>query len=129
MPTGIRWKNWDPEGVKQDVARQLAANGEIVGKFVEEDARRRLMAIKDPEWGQNYRQKLVARLLTNVVEQERNAVVIMVGVRVSSSRSGKASRRHGFYIELGSKTAPAHPFLRPAVFENKRKIVGLLTGR
>lgn len=119
---------WTPEVVKAEVVKNLISNGEIVGKFLETDARRRIMAIKDPEWGKGYRQKLVARLIRNLVEHTGNEVVITVGVAESSSRRGVASRKHGLYIELGSKEAPPHPFLRPAVFENARKIVGLLEG-
>lgn len=119
---------WQPEEVKAMVTATLLENGEIAGKFVETDARKRLMAITDPEWGKKYRQQLVARLLTNIVERGLNEVIIRVGVRESKSRTGVASRKHGFYIELGSATAPAHPFLRPAVFENGKKIVRLLCG-
>lgn len=117
-------KSWTPEKVKKEVVDNLVANGEIVGEFVETDARRRLMEITDPEWGAGYRQKLVARLLMNVVERKANEVVTSVGVAQT-----KDSKHHGFYIELGSATAPAHPFLRPAVFENAAKIVALLEGR
>jgi hypothetical protein len=35
----------------------------------------------------------------------------------------------GFYIETGSTTAPAHPWLRPALLTNLRNIVALLGGR
>lgn len=122
--TKVKFTKWQPEVVKRDLTVELLDNGEIVGKFVEKDARRRLMAIRDPEWGLAYRQKLVARLLTNLVYRGLNEVVIAVGVKKS-----KDSRHHGFYIELGSRTAPAHPFLRPAVFENGRKIVALLVGK
>lgn len=113
-----------PDKFKAQLQEQLVANGEIAGKFVETDARRRLMDITDPEWGKNYRQKLVARLLTNIVEKTENAVIIRVGVAKSKSGS-----YHGYYIELGSKTAPAHPFLRPALFDNKSKILKLLVGK
>lgn len=114
---------WEPEKLKAKISEQLISNGEIVGKFAETDARRRLLEIKDPEWGKKYRQLIVARLLTFVVVRERNGIAIFVGVA-----KGKSGTHHGYYIELGSKTAPAHPFLRPAVFENAQKIVALLAG-
>lgn len=117
-------KSWSPEQLKKKIMDDLVANGEIAGKFVETDARRRLVSIKEPEWGAGYRQKLVARLLRNEVERGFNEVVIRVGVAVSNE-----ARHHGFYIEMGSSTAPAQPFLRPAVFENGRKIVALLAGK
>jgi hypothetical protein len=122
-------KSWNPQRVKNAIIGDLVSSGEIVGKFVETEARRRLMAITEPEWGAGYRQKLVARLLTSTVERKSNEVIITVGVRVSTSRRGEKARKHGLYIELGSHTAPAHPFLRPAVFENGAKIVALLEGR
>jgi len=115
---------WDPSEFKKKLISDLAENGEIVGKFVENDARQRLLAIKDPKWGEAYRSKLVARLLSYEVIINSNEVVINVGVRPSST-----SRRHGFYIEIGTKKWPAHPFLRPAVFMNAAKIVALLAGK
>ncbi len=114
---------WTPETVKAAAIQELVANGEIVGKFVESDARRRLLAIRDPDWGANYRRLVVGRLLTNVVEKSPNEVTITVGVR-----TGPRGAHHGFFIEFGSRTAGAHPFLRPAVFENGRQIVALLSG-
>lgn len=115
---------WKAEDVRKAVVAELAENGEIVGKFVETEARRRLLAITDPKWGEKYRTQLVARLLTYEVEVLAKEVVINVGVRATSKES-----HHGFYIELGSKTAPAHPFLRPAIFQNAAKIVALLSGK
>lgn len=120
----VKITKWNPEAVKKELTKDIIANGEIVGKIVETDARRRLLDIRDPEWGKNYRQKLVARLLMNEVNTTKNGVDILVGVAKSKSGS-----HHGYYIELGSKTAPAHPFLRPAVFENQRKILALLEGK
>jgi len=126
---------WDPSEFKKKLISDLAENGEIVGKFVENDARQRLLAIRDPEWGAAYRSKIVARLLTYEVETKTNEVVIRIGVRttgasqaVGSKKTG-SSRRHGFYIEIGSKKWPAHPFLRPAVFMNASRIVKLLAGK
>ena len=116
--------NLDIRAFKQALLNELAANGEIVGEFVEAEARRRLLDIKDPAWGQGYREQIVSRLLTNQVETKSNEVVITVGVA-----KGKGGSHHGYYIELGSKTAAAHPFLRPAVFDNGKKIVQLLSGR
>lgn len=115
---------WRPDVVKQTALQELSENAEIVGKFVETEARRRLYAISDPEWGEKYRRLIVGRLLTFVVEREAKAVVITVGVA-----GGEKGRHYGFYIETGTKRQPAHPWLRPAVFENARQIVALLAGR
>ena len=116
----IVWKRWNPKAVKDAAIEEIAGSMEIVGKFVETEARRRLLSIVDPEWGANYRRNIVARLLTYQVAREANAVVCTVGVK---------GRHHGFWIETGSATAAAHPFLRPAVFNNGAKIVALLGGQ
>jgi hypothetical protein len=116
-------RNWNPRAVKDAAIAELMANGEIVGKFVESDARRRLYAIEEPEWGENYRRLIVGRRLTFVVKREPKAIVITVGVR-----AGEKGQYYGFYIEVGSKTSPAHPYLRPAVFNNAREILALLGG-
>jgi len=115
-------RNWKPEKIITAVANQVAANGDAVGSYVERDARRRLLAIRDPEWGEKYRRFVVGRLLTHEIERKRREVVIAIGVKATAE-----SRHHGFYIETGSSTAPAHPWLRPAVFNNARTIVGLLS--
>jgi hypothetical protein len=115
--------DWNAKDLKAAIRQRLLENAETVGKFVEEEARRRLLAITDPEWGQAYREKVVSRLLTNQVTATKDEIEILVGV----AKSGKGEY-HGFYIELGSSTAPAHPFLRPAVYENADRIVEMLTG-
>lgn len=115
---------WDSGVFKKQLIQDLTSNGEIVGEFVESEARRRLLAISDPDWGRRYRESVVSRLLTNIVEAGNNEITIFVGVEKSSSGT-----HIGFYIELGSATAPAHPFLRTAVFSNAREIVSLLEGK
>lgn len=115
---------WRADEFKAELLAELAANAEIVGKFVEEDARRRLHEVREPDWGRAYRQQVVSRLLTNEIEQTQREIVIRVGVRATGD-----SRHHGFYIETGSSTAPAQPWLRPAVFENAARIVALLSGK
>jgi len=116
--------DWKPDQFRKQLLTDLTANGEVVGKFCEEDARRRLLAINDPKWGAKYRSQVVARLLTYEVETKPKEVIIKVGVRASGS-----GRHHGFFIEFGSRTAPAHPFLRPSVFMNASRIVALLSGK
>lgn len=114
-------RDWNPDAVKKAALDQVEANAGTAGSFVEAEARKRLQAIKEPEWGAGYRRNIVASLLMHQVKRRPNEVITSVGVAKS-----KESRYHGFYIELGSSTAPAQPYLRPAVFENGRKIVGLL---
>ena len=55
------------------------------------------------------------------VQPERGSVVGYVGVR-----KGKAF--YGYFQELGTSRMPAHPFLRPAVYENAGQIVKLIAG-
>lgn len=112
---------WTPEKFKKELVVRLAENGQIVGEFVRGDARRRLSGISDPDWGRAYR-GFVAGLVSYDVSSSARAVTITVGVR------GGYSSHHGFYIETGTRLRPARPWLRPAVFENGGKIVGLLTG-
>ena len=120
---------WDPGEFKKKLISELVENGEIVGKFVESDARQRLLKISDPEWGKGHR-NYVSRLLTNVVETERNAVVIKIGLPPGkTTKEGKQTRHLGFYIEMGDSHHAAHPYLRPAVFANAAKIVRLLSGK
>jgi hypothetical protein len=120
---------WNARAWKQELVGRVTANAELVGEFVESDARKRLLAVQDPDWGAGHR-KYVSRPLTNVVEREPNAVVIRVGLPPGKkNKSGGTTKHLGFYIELGSRTAPAHPFLRPAVFQNGKKIVQLLSGK
>jgi len=115
---------WNEDEFKRGLIDFLIPNAEIAGDFIERDARKRLLSIKDPEWGRAYRREVVSRLLDNGVEESKDEVTIFVGVR--KSKSGK---HHGFYIEIGSSTAPAHPFLRPAVFGNAQKILDLIAGK
>lgn len=134
---------WDPGKFKDALKADLLANADIVGKFVQTDAQRRLreypditknFAPGDPRLegssfvsryvgGASYR-KYVANLMTFTVESDSQGVLIKVGVGV-----GRGGSHHGLYIELGSKTAPPRPFLRPAVFENAARIVTLLAGK
>lgn len=123
---------WHPDRLKEKLLADLVANGELVGKFLEGEARRRLLAYPELDTivdgkryvgGGAYR-RYVAGLIGSDATRERNAVLIRVGVGL-----GKGGRHHGLYIELGSKTSPARPFLRPAVFENADKIIQVLTNR
>lgn len=116
----VVWKNWNPQGLKDKIKADLAENMEIACKFVETMARTRLLAIREPEWGASYRRNIVARRLTYVVKIEGNEVVGTVGVR---------GKHEGFWIEVGSKTSPAQPYLRPAVFNHGAEIVKLLGGQ
>lgn len=132
--------DWNAGKFKQTLVAALVANAELVGEFVEAEARRRLLAFTDlavtvpgratprnPQGnyvgGGPYR-AYVAGLLANDVQADAKGVTIRVGVR-----PGRGGSHHGLYIELGSRTAPARPFLRPAVFENAARIIQVLAGK
>lgn len=111
----------DFDGLRKDILDKMEANAPAAGGFVVHDARRRLQAIEEPKFGRGYRRHIVAGLLDFAVDRNDDGVTLFVGVKATNE-----SRHHGFYIELGSRRAPAHPFLRPAVVENARKILELL---
>lgn len=114
---------WTADQFKKELAARIEANADDAGGFVVADARRRLKAIKEPEWGAKYRRGKLAALLRHEVERKGNGIELRVGLEATGE-----SRHHGFYIETGSSTAPAQPFLRPAVFQNGAVIVALLAG-
>jgi len=121
-------KSWTPDKVKAMVKNNLAKNVEVVGVFVESEARRRLDAIKSPDTkrDKNYRAYLSKWLLTHTSTIGSNYVEVAVGMKIGNVGAG--SHYHGFYIETGSVTAPAHPYLRPAVFNNTKEILQLFGG-
>jgi HK97 gp10 family phage protein len=126
MSQDVIFTKWNPEKVKQAVMNKLLGNAPVVGKFIEDDARRRLDAIRTPDTprDKNYRRYLSKWILTNVVDKKGEGLVIAVGMKIGKD----GQRHHGFYIETGSSTAPAHPFLRPAVTQNARDILEILFG-
>jgi len=127
--------DWKPDKLKKAVVADLVANAELVGQFLQSDARRRLLAYPDipprraqgteprPYVGGRAYREYVAGLIGNEVIADPKGVTIIVGVR-----PGKSGRHHGLYIELGSRASAPRPFLRPAVFENADKIVVMLAG-
>jgi len=122
-------RTWKQKAFIGFTRQQLLTNGQVVGKFLEGEARRRLLAIYKPhnKRAVAYRNYLARFVLTHVVDAEGDkAVVIRVGMRRGS---GKAGMMKGFYIEVGSRTAPATSFLRRAVLENKKTIMATLCGK
>ena len=119
--------NWTPEKIKQAALKQLFENAPNAAKFIEVDARRRLDAIKTPDTrrDRNYRLYLSKYILTHAVEMlGSDNFVIAVGMKVGKD----GQKHHGWWIEKGSSTAPAHPFLRPAVLQNAREIIEIMLG-
>ena len=120
----VRWKDWNVKRVKKAVAKETAQNMAIACKFVEGEARENLMQIQTPRSGRAYRQKVLAPRIMYEIEVGDDFVEGRVGIA-----RGKRQEYHGaFYIEIGTKKIPAHPWLRPAMFNNARDIVRLLGG-
>lgn len=121
-------EKWDPVTVKRAALAELQQNAELVGVFVETEARRRLDAISSPDTkrDKNYRHYLSKYLLRHVITVKNDAIEIDVGMKVGPRGTGASY--HGFFIEIGSESAQAHPYLRPAVFGNSAEIVQLLAG-
>lgn len=122
-------EKWDPITVKRAALAELQQNAELVGVFVETEARRRLDAISNPDTkrDRNYRHYLSKYLLTHVITSGNDFIEIDVGMKIGPRGSGASY--HGFFIEIGSDSAPAHPYLRPAVFDNRAEILQLLAGK
>ena len=113
-------REWRQREVIEEIMVQVESSLEVAAKMVEVDARRRLLAIHDPEWGRGYRKLLALFRLISFVERDSKAVEASIGM------TGRKEGWLGFYIEVGSKTAPAHPWLRPALLTNLESILALL---
>lgn len=115
---------WRQREVVEEIAGYVQENMQTAAKVVEVDARRRMLKIKDPEWGTKYRKLLALYRLTSIVERQGLVITGAIGLP-----PGKKGSSYGFYIETGSRTAPAHPWLRPALLTNLRSILSLLSGQ
>lgn len=115
---------WRQDAVIEEIAGGVEANMTVAAKVVETDARRRLLKIREPEFGTKYRKLLALFRLTSFVKRVGNEVWALIGIP-----PGEKGSSYGYYIEVGSSTAPAHPWLRPALLTNLRNIMGLLSGR
>lgn len=125
-------KGWNPKAFKQHILNRLEQNAEVTGIFLQNNARARLYAIREPEWGQAYRRKILARMIVHEIERRPNEVVLTLGALTNPGLVGYTkipgdARYFGFYIEMGSRRFPAHPYLRPAVFNNGRQVAAMMT--
>ena len=115
---------WNERKVVEVIKMEVAANMEIAAAVVEVDARRRLLAIVEPEFGRAYRRVLALyRLISKVIVGE-NAIEGQIGIP-----PGKEGGDYGFWIEVGSHTWAPQPWLRPALMDNLKDIIKLLAGR
>ncbi len=121
----FKFTRWTPSDVKAMVADKIFDRMGMAAKLVEDDARRRLDAITKPDTKRdvNYRKYLSKYILTHKVEVDGKSIVGYVGMAIGK----QGQTHHGFYIERGSSTAPAQPYLRPALVQNLKNIMGILT--
>jgi hypothetical protein len=115
---------WRAREVTAQIAEQVAEDMATAGKMVEVDARRRLLAIREPEFGQGYRRVLALYRLISFVMRELSTITAYIGIP-----PGEEGSDYGFWIEVGSRTAPANPWLRPALLTNLKNVMNLLSGR
>jgi len=115
---------WRAREVMAATRAEVAENMEIAAKLVETEARRNLLHIREPEFGRAYRKVLALYRLTSQVDTERDLIMAQIGIP-----AGVKGDSYGFWIEVGSRTAPAQPWLRPALVHNLSKIMGILEGR
>ena len=109
----IRWKDWNPQRVKANIAGRVAENMEYACRFVVELARS-LAPVR--------RGVTKAEIdFTIEVGARGNVIEGIVGVK-----RGKAF--YAKFFEFGTSKMAARPFLRPAVFDNAREIVRIIAG-
>jgi len=114
---------WRAKELIDTIAAHVEENMEAATKVVEVDARHRMLSIREPEFGTGYRRVLALYRLKSIVKREGMDVVGKVGIP-----PGEKGGSYGYYIEVGSRTAPAHPWLRPALLTNLQTIIKLLRG-
>ena len=110
----IVWKDWNPGKVKATITGRAEENVEKACQFVEEQARNNIRS----------RSGRLANAIGHVVYRDGDDVIGVVGMR----RRFKAAF-YGYFLEVGTRKMAAHPFLRPAVFNNARQIMKIITGK
>ena len=115
---------WNQREVIERITAETVENMEIAAKMVEVNARKRLLRIRQPDFGVKYRMVLALYRLTSIVKRDGTAVEGRVGIP-----AGEKGDSYGFFIETGSSTAAAQPWLRPALAENLQAIIELLGGK
>lgn len=108
----ITFVNWEGSKTKflAQISGRVVVNMEAAAQFAEEQAKARV-----PVSTGKLRDSIVG-----VVEIKARGDIVegIVGV--------VAKEFYGYFIEMGTSKMPAHPFLRPAVYENAKEIVRIL---
>lgn len=119
-----------PETIRRSAARRAVTKGAAI---IQKKAKANALRIDDPETGR--------RIADNIGRQSRSKrskrtgnVIISVGVRSKRGKipkgnpdeGRKGNTPHWHLIELGTPTAKAQPFLRPAASESVGEVYGAI---
>lgn len=120
---------WMPQNVRNMVLEVLDNNAETAAHFILDNARQRFRSITTPDTPRDraYRNFLYKYMFAYNINKVPNGREIEIGLKVGQTGTSGV-HHHGFFIEIGSKSAPSHPYLRPAVFGNAAEITQLWTG-
>jgi hypothetical protein len=118
----VTFTDWKPQRVKASIADAVEENMKYACVFVQLRARANLMGIANPPEWRRYRQRFLGPLVDFEITKDGDDIIGRVGIRQ------KEEWRGGYFIEIGRKNLPAHPWLRPALFNNARDIVRILGG-
>ena len=102
-------QRWDAKRLKARIAGHVVNGMEKACQFAEAQAE-----AKAPR-----RRGILTVEIAHAVKAHGDEVVGYVGVK-------KGRAFYGYFQELGTRKAAAHPFLRPAVFEHPAVIVRLI---
>lgn len=104
------------------------AAGTRAMRIVRDAARRRAATLDDPETASNIAKNIVTRV-DNRAGKRIGGVVVKVGV-IGGGRLSKdpANTGHFRFIEFGSSTVHAQPFMRPALSENIQAVTDTFVG-
>lgn len=110
MKAKVTFPNWDAYKKRwlAKISGQVVVNLDEVGRFVVEQA------------------KGLAPVGTGRL---RDSITYIIEVKDGRPRCVVGAPKREFYAiyqELGTKSQPAHPFLRPAVYQNAKEIIRIL---
>lgn len=117
-------------GSEKEVKKFVRKASRQAMNLVRDDARINAKAIDDPE--------TVAKIHKNITVQagkvrDRNSIKMRVGIKggagqnqysVSTAGLSGGDTRHWRFIEFGTSTIPAVPFMRPALANNVEAVIG-----
>lgn len=117
-------------GSEKEVKKFVRKSSRQAMNLVRDDARINAKAIDDPE--------TVAKIHKNITVQagktrDKNSIRMRVGIKggagqnqysVSTAGLSGGDTRHWRFIEFGTSTIPAVPFMRPALANNVEAVIG-----